>query len=117
MISKKTFLHTIDTLSREMEAESRMMEAISEYAEGEVYGRFVMIDLVLNLLAEAMHDNTDLLFYLFFDKDQLRSLKPGDVMLGDNDANIKSWEDVYDILRNTYEPYCSGYDLGEELGC
>lgn len=58
----------------------------------------IFFDITIDILQEVMNDKDDWLMYFVYERDWLRDMKLGDVTVGDEPIQIKTWEDVYDFI-------------------
>lgn len=60
-------------------------------------------DIVVDLLKAIFNDKNDWLGYFVFEKDFLRTMKHGDVMVGQDIVDVGNWGNVYDFLIKNME--------------
>lgn len=91
MISKKTFLESVEKINNKRKSIDEISEVLQKY--GVIDGYLMEYDFeitIANILKEAMNDVKDLINTYLFE---------GSAGVKDNlDLDVSSWEDVYDIL-------------------
>ena len=104
MISKETFVLTMNRLERLNEKMNAVDSAMKELDAD--FCSFYILDIfniTLDVLQEAMHDKEDWISYFAFECDWLQSFSVGDVTVDDQDIEIDDWADVYDFLVDWYK--------------
>nr|DAL08526.1 MAG TPA_asm: hypothetical protein [Caudoviricetes sp.] len=104
MISKKTFVNTIERLEIFEDKVNAVDEALRDLSPdfGGIYlpqPTAIMIDL----LSEMFKDEEGWLSYFIYERDWLLDFKLGDIMINDEKIKIENWEDVYDFLIKNME--------------
>lgn len=104
MISKKTFVKTIERLEIFEDKVNAVDEALRDLSPdfGGIYlpqPTAIMIDL----LSEMFKDEEGWLSYFIYERDWLLDFKLGDIMIHDEKIKIENWEDVYDFLIKNME--------------
>lgn len=99
MISKETFVKTINdlkSLDDRMDAVDRAFQNLNP----DFCGFYVpeVFNVVLDLLAEAMDDEEEWIYYFVYDCNWLKDFNIGDVEVHGVPVVINSWEDVYDFI-------------------
>ena len=100
MISKKTFIKTIERLedlSNRMDVADRAMRGLC----GD-FGSFYICDafnITTDVLSEIFNDKeNDWLGYFIWERDWLHKFELGDIEIGGSCVKIENWGDVYDFL-------------------
>ena len=98
MITKTTFVDTMNKL-QELDEKLNAVDVALKNLSPDFGGLYIpdFFDITIDLLQEIMNDKDDWLMYFVYEKDWLRDMKLGDVTVGDEPIQIKTWEDVYDF--------------------
>ena len=104
MISKKTFVNTIERLEIFEDKVNAVDEALSNLSPD--FGGIYLPQptaIVVDLLSEMFKDEEGWLSYFIYERDWLLDFKLGDIMINDEKIKIENWEDVYDFLIKNME--------------
>lgn len=104
MISKETFIRTIEKLQALDEKFNNLNEAFRQF-NGDFCEFYIFepFDIVLELLEEVMDDKDGWLAYFVFEQDWLKDLQSGDVTVGNEPVDLSDWGKVYDFLMEGKE--------------
>lgn len=104
MISKETFVRTMNRLERLSEKMDAVNSAMKEL-DADFCGFYILdiFNITLDVLQEAMHDKEDWISYFAFECDWLESFAVGDITINDQDIEIDDWGEVYDFLIDQYK--------------
>lgn len=105
MISKETFIKTMERLESLDKRMSKVDDAMREI-DSDFCGFYITepFDIVINLLEEMFNDTkTNWISYFVFERDWLHNFKLGDITINDKPVEINNWEDVYDFLVSCME--------------
>lgn len=99
MITKKTFVDTMNKL-QELDEKLNTVDVALKNLSPDFGGLYIpdFFDITIDILQEVMNDKDDWLMYFVYERDWLRDMKLGDVTVGDEPIQIKTWEDVYDFI-------------------
>ena len=104
MISKELFINTMErlvSLDTKMNAVDDAMHELSPD-----FCSFYIpetTDIVVDMLRDIFNDKNGWLGYFVFEKDFLRTMKYGDVKVGQDVVDVSSWGNVYDYLIKNME--------------
>lgn len=104
MISKKTFVNTIERLEIFEDKVNAVDEALRNLSPD--FGGIYLPQptaIVVDLLSEMFKDEEGWLSYFIYERDWLLDFKLGDIMINDEKIKIENWEDVYDFLIKNME--------------
>lgn len=104
MISKELFITTMErlvSLDTKMNAVDDAMHELSPD-----FCSFYIpetTDIVVDILKAIFIDNNDWIGYFVFEKDFLRTMKYGDIVVNGNIVDVNCWGNVYDFLIKNME--------------
>lgn len=104
MISKKTFVNTIERLEIFEDKVNAVDEALRNLSPD--FGGIYLPQptaIVVDLLSEMFKDEEGWLSYFIYERDWLLDFKLGDIMINDEKIKIENWKDVYDFLIKNME--------------
>ena len=99
MISKKTFVNTIERLERFEDKVNAVDDALRNLSPD--FGGIYLPQptaIVIDLLSEMFKDEEGWLSYFIYERDWLLDFKLGDIIINNEKIKIENWEDVYDFL-------------------
>lgn len=105
MISKETFVQTINRLETLDKKMSKIDDAMQEMSS-DFCGFYItdVFDITIGLLEEIFKDTeNNWLGYFIWERDWLRNFKLGDITINNEPVKINSWDDVYDFLVSNME--------------
>ena len=104
MISKELFVKTMERLKSLDEKMNAVDDALHELSP-DFCSFYVpeITDIVVDLLKGVFNDKDNWLDYFVFEKDFLRIMKYGDVMVDNNIVDVGNWGNVYDFLIKNME--------------
>ena len=99
MISKKTFVDTIERLE-EIDTKMDAVDTALKGLNNDFCGFYMTepFDIVIGLFEEIFNDKEQWLSYFVFEHNWLHSFELGDIMINDEKIKIENWGDVYDFL-------------------